>query len=203
MLTLFAVSMALVSCANHGRTREAVIADYGVHVLRNPGEAAVRKELSILLPRFTDDRDADGSNDLRRIPKELLFVEDAVKTPLRELAAGDSTNALVAKYLVWFVGDKADIAAMEPKISAKRKPLVPAGLVRKDLAEALGAIRETLKLPADHFRVEGLSFNRRMTKAYATIVVGPGAFNCEGWGVMFHLGDAGWELVWSKFEWIS
>ena len=92
---------------------------------------------------------------------------------------------------------------MQPKLVGMRKPLLAPGLIRRDLADAVRAIRETLKLPVDHFRTEGLSFNRHMTKAYVLVVVGPGAFNCEGWGLMFHLRDSGWELVWSKFKWIS
>jgi hypothetical protein len=92
---------------------------------------------------------------------------------------------------------------MEARWPDRHRSLIPAGVVRKDLAETLRAVREELKLPLDHFRTLGLSFNRAMTKAYVQIQVGPGAFDCEGWGLMLHSGDLGWELVWSRFEWIS
>jgi hypothetical protein len=198
--------LPLVSCATGGhreKDEKVVITDYGAHVLRNSDEASVRTELAVLFRRLTDERGEDQAEDQQRIQRELLFVEDAIKVPLRELAVVEATHSLAAQYVLWFIGDKSDIAAMQRKMGVKDKPLLAPGLTRRDLADAVSATRETLKLPVDHFRTERISFNRRMTKAYIRVVVGPGAFNCEGWGLMFHLGDTGWELVWSKFEWIS
>ena len=203
---LMVAVLPLVSCAT-GDHREkhvkAVITDYGAQVLRNNDEASIEKELAALLMRLTDESNEDQAQDQARIPRELFFVEDAIKAPLRKLTANTATNALAARYVLWFIGDKSDITAMQGMLVANEKPLLAPGLTRKDLADAVRTIRETLKLSADHFRTEGLWFNRRMTKAYIQVVVGQGAFNSEGWGLMFHLGATGWELVWSKSTWIS
>lgn len=204
---LILVTLPLASCVtsdHRERSEKVVITDYGAYVLRNNDDASVRVELANLLARLVDESNEDRNDDWERVPLDLLFVDDAIKATLREQAKDSGPKAPAAQYLLWFVGDKADIAEMQPFLGNLTKtPLLAPGLIRRDLVDAIRAVRETLKLPVDHFRTEGLAFNRQMTKAYVSVVVGPGAFNCEGWGLMFHLRDTGWELVWSRFKWIS
>lgn len=72
-----------------------------------------------------------------------------------------------------------------------------------DLADALSAFRESKKLKINDFRTTGLFFNHQMTKAYVNVILGPGAFQCEGWGLMFHRINGRWTLIWEHYEWVS
>ena len=208
-LVLCLIAFALVARGDGTNTAVSVlqdtnvICDFGEQVTRGTNNAEICTNLFVLMKRISDP-DNETSGDWKRARRELLFVDDAVMAPLRGLTKGTNMANLAARTCLWFIGDKADVAAMESEL--KRNPkdsLLAPGIVRKDLAGAIQAVRESLKLPADHFRVEGLTFNRKMTKAYVQVVTGPGMLNCVGWGLMFHLGERGWELVWSNYEWIS
>jgi len=205
-LTLLAFSIR----ASDTNTALTVLQDYGTRcdfgeqITRGTNSAEISTNLFALFKRLTDPGNSERGDEQRQALTELLFVEDAVLVPLREVATGTNVVNLAARTYLWFAGDKSDIAAMETKLARNPKEiLLPPGLTRKDLADGLRGVRESLKLPADHFCTTGLTFNRRMTKAYVRVIVGSGAFNCVGWGLMFHLGDAGWELVWSRYEWVS
>jgi hypothetical protein len=209
-LVLCLTALAFVASASGTNTAVSVlqdtnvICDFGEQVTRGTNNAEIYTNLFVLMKRLTDAGNTESDSEARRAKCELLFVDDAVMVPLRGLTKGTNIVNLAARTCLWFIGDKSDVAAMESEL--KRHPkasLLAPGITRKDLAGAIQAVRENLKLPADHFRVEGLTFNRKMSKAYVRVVTGPGMMNCVGWGLMFHLGEAGWELVWSNHEWLS
>jgi hypothetical protein len=163
---------------------------------------ALRSQLQDLLARLTDKGSKDFARDQELIPKELLFIDDLVIAPLRECLTKGCANATAAAQLLWFLGDKEDIAAATAKLPNDSCPaqLVPPGLTRRDLAEDLRAIREILKLGELEFRTDRLNFNRGMTKAYVRVNLGPAAANSAPWGLMFHREEAGWHLVWTRPE---
>jgi len=182
---------------------EAVITDYGRLILAGATEQERLLALHSLIERLIDGTREDFQSDRLRIPVELLFFDDAILPLLRVPIADKPEHDLVRTLLLCFIGDAADHEAHDPTEVFQSRPLIETSPSSPDLIGALSAIRQQLTPPESSFRIEGLHMNRKLTKAYVNLVIGEGAFNCEGWGAMFHRGAEGWTLVWTRFEWVS
>ena len=94
------------------------------------------------------------------------FFDDALLPLLRVLTTNSPKHELAREYLLCFIGDAADLQQHHPSSTFKSRPLIGSLNPSHDLMEALAAIRQQLNLPKDHFRVEGLYANRRLSKAH-------------------------------------
>jgi len=182
---------------------DTVLTDFARQVLSRPTEDEQLMTLSGLLRRLVDEEREDAHFDRERVSSDFLFHDDAISRLLRLLPVASPEHEVVRKHLLCFIGDASDFEETDPQTAFKSRPLAVALPAFPDLMDALGAIRSQLNFPEEHFRVAGMYSNKKLTKAYVKLVTGAGAFNSEGWGLMFHRSPSGWELVWSRSEWIS
>ena len=184
--------------SEHAQTARTVICDYGSQFIyeakKNGSEKAIADALAVL-----KNKDA-ALDDPQRLATDFLYRDDEILPFLRSYLSSGKDD-LEAKWLLCFCGDKSDFEKFDIPAFAFKLPEHPVSAI--DLSEALALFRDSKKLITTSFRTTGLVYNRTMTKAFVQALLGPGAFNCSGWGLMFHRIQGKWVLMWSRFEWVS